>query len=837
MQPDLTIKPVFAAFVLRPALQFACLFTILTSSTFSFILEPESRTPGIAALFVLITIAGIVGYALSHLSRFRKTSYNFYPDRIVLHTGGLLDYKTVDLQIKNITQVSASIPYLEHRFFQTGHVFIQAAGSADTEIAMQSILNPLAFYNEVAARMQQNGFAITRQNKIQEEQPGLLGTFVQFGEVGVSFGFAIAYLAFSFLTNLLSSGSADDASKIASSINFFSVISIALTTIGILIALTAVILRALDLTRRNYILYNDVIDYQDGFLNQNFKFIPIENLADVTLSQSFLRRLFDISDLKVSCQGADADITFQVMPRAETFKQNLEQLINQYKQHKLARLAERNFEHPDAAHYDVHDTWGQPQPYATPHTPNHAPTHPHFTAAPQPHRALNRPPLELRIDLKRAIGGSALLYGLFALAAVIAILMLTRFIPSNELFDGASTLLVVGAIGLIFCAVTGREAFRHFIAFQSTRFRVTDTQIGLHHTMFNKHHVEFSIDKITSVSIQHDIFDRLFGTASITFHSIGSNKPIVFTHIPNGYETSQDILERLGLHKGAITRTLTPAFSAASAVRAHLGTCAEIIIWLLASLIFAIYMPISVIQFAIVLPLLLGLYLYKEAVYKKTRLEIFQSHLHLRTGLFKITNAYTGFNHIKHVQTARYFDTTTGVLRLTVAGGTLHQLPYLTDVDAHHEQFDALLYNFPAKPVHQPAHFTPTPIASAQRATPNAMTQTLLVSVLLFPLIALLPITLPITSIRTRRFRYTAESQRISAVWGRLYPTRQTILYNRIDHLTTNRNFLNSIFKNGSIGIATTGSTGTDLTLHDLNNHTEIYEAIKQNLPRDIANF
>ncbi len=839
MQPDLIIKPVFAPFVIKPTVQLALFLLLGAPIAIELASINEIPIPILLGILALLLPLSIGIYMATLFVRFKKTSYSFYPDRIILKTGGLFGERTVDLQLKNITHVSTTIPFIENLIFKTGNVYIQAAGASGTEISMFSIASPMSFYNELAARMQKNGFSLTRSREIQRERPGIFGTIIQTGEAFVATLMVAGYFLIGVIIDLFTKPDSINADDVASgtlslfSSNFISpmiFLSVGVLFLGIFAYMT---LYAIDLSRRNYTLYDDVIDYSDGFLTRRHKFIPIENLADVTLTQSLLRRVFNYSDLVVSCQGANTNIEFKVMPRADKFKANLERLIREHKTRKPihVEIPALDRHNSDGRQNDgqLNEHVGQPNDWTATQSALHA-------ATPQRYRATNRPELELRLSLKRAIGGTALVYGAFtigvALLSLLALPILSAIIPNSDKFF-AEIPLVEFSIGfiLIMVGLTARDVFTHAVTYIATRYRMDEHKIGLHHTLFNKKHVEFTLDKVTSVSVRHGILDRLFRTSTLHFHSIGTSEVIAFNHIDDGQAIANEILERLGFQNAQPTRVMLSKFSAANSLRANTGIAAFAAAWTIMSLVVAVFYPVFLLQLIIVFGLLLVQFSISEVFYKRVRLELFDDRLRLREGIFTISSHYAAFQDIKHLQSMQYLNSNTGTLRWTIAGGATKQLAYVEDVSARHEHIDALLYAHPIKAVRQPEQFTTTTIQTAKPALANPLTTLLLTSVLLFPLLAFLPFTLTILIVRMRTKQYTADSSRITSSWGRLYRNRQTILYNRIDHLTTSRGLLNNIFKNGNIGIATVGSTDIDITLKNFKNHQDFYDTLKQNLP------
>ncbi|MFT7515115.1 MAG: membrane protein YdbS with pleckstrin-like domain, partial [Candidatus Omnitrophota bacterium] len=106
--------------------------------------------------------------------------------------------------------------------------------------------------------------------------------------------------------------------------------------------------------------------------------------------------------------------------------------------------------------------------------------------------------------------------------------------------------------------------------------------------------------------------------------------------------------------------------------------------------------------------------------------------------------------------------------------------------------------------------------------------RTLLTSIILFPLIVLLPIVLPIFLWRASLVRYRIEPGRVLMRKGRLYRHQTSILFSRIDHIQTGRGALNKLFGNGNIVISTAGSSRPELVLRNVKGHEDFYRALQE---------
>jgi uncharacterized membrane protein YdbT with pleckstrin-like domain len=99
-------------------------------------------------------------------------------------------------------------------------------------------------------------------------------------------------------------------------------------------------------------------------------------------------------------------------------------------------------------------------------------------------------------------------------------------------------------------------------------------------------------------------------------------------------------------------------------------------------------------------------------------------------------------------------------------------------------------------------------------------------SVILFPLVLLLPLTLGWTLLSVRRRRYRIERGRVVAESGVFFRKHQSVLWSRIDSLKSNKGFLNTLLGNGSVSLLTAGSSRPDLVLSALPDCDEFYREL-----------
>ena len=84
-----------------------------------------------------------------------------------------------ELLIKNITHINLSLPFVEHKLFQTGTVNVQAAGGSDVEVHFDSIDNPREMFELVEERMRHNGFALSSENRARHDRPHQVLVFLE----------------------------------------------------------------------------------------------------------------------------------------------------------------------------------------------------------------------------------------------------------------------------------------------------------------------------------------------------------------------------------------------------------------------------------------------------------------------------------------------------------------------------------------------------------------------------------------------------------------------------------------------------------------------------------
>ena len=102
-----------------------------------------------------------------------------------------------------------------------------------------------------------------------------------------------------------------------------------------------------------------------------------------------------------------------------------------------------------------------------------------------------------------------------------------------------------------------------------------------------------------------------------------------------------------------------------------------------------------------------------------------------------------------------------------------------------------------------------------------------LVSLLVFPLLPLLPFSLVWFAIAVKRWRYQIDLARVVIRRGVFYRTEETTLLDRVDSLKQNQGPIHKLCGNGHVAIMTAGSSKPDLNIADCPDFRKVYELIR----------
>ena len=736
----------------------------------------KSPWPAVAVLLAGSALAFIASFVA-----YRKERYQIDDARLVCHRGGLVSDQTTEFDVRNITHVKLKLPWLRHKFFGVGNVIVQTAGNSKP-MEMRGISAPDTLYAGLRDRMKKNGYDLTQQQLLHEERPALIGII---GECMGLFGGAIMVALF-FLSAIF--GGSQEAAQAPPDIEL-----LAIPGIGVLLVILAfVVVRFLDLRRRTYRVYNDVVVYDEGFLTRENAFIPYENIADANTKCTLLDRIFGLYDVQISCQGSSSEIKFRRLRHGVALSAAIDQLV------VFARQKKKPASRSTAA--------GE-------------------TAVASQDRFRRAEPESIPIE--------ETLVGDFRMNAARTMVPLLVLLPLIPLWIAA---MIQAGIRLV-----------------STQYSVRHGSVRHSYRFLTLHDREFAYDKITGVVIKQNLWDRMFGTMTLKFWSIGSGKPLEFAHISSSQLNLAALMRQAGIPDASPEPCeLIASFGVVTWLRANLKYLPLPLLFAAGVVFAAIQIGDPIIYYLLALPVLvcLGACIRSKIYHSRQRLRFHEHHIEAGQGVISRSRYYARYSNVKRTQVTRYPGGSEGTLEIFVAaeeevGQLVQQQPqaksrqtimkhcsfttgFLADVREKGLLLDDILCGR-VEPAPDAVAAAPLDVLlEARRSVGSALVKLIFLSNLVFPLIALLPITLPATVIRIKRWRYRVDAARVVMSWGIFYQRETSILLDRVDSLQQSQGPLNKLFRNGDVSIMTAGSSKPDLRIIDSPGYLPLYQLIRE---------
>ena len=258
-----------------------------------------------AEAYALIAVGFLVAGAqmlfavVSGAVAWKKERYEIHDKGLVARGGGLLSDRTNELDFRNVTHVKQRLPFLRYRLFNVGDVIVQSAGSSSAEVVFRSVEDPDTLYEQMRHRLRDNGFSLQATERLHSESPSTLGAVLEVLQISFGAAFVVG----------------GGGGAVVAVLTALGPMGIALGVLGgatlALLVLVWLGLHVLDLKRRTYEVYDDVIEYREGFLSRTNAFIPYENIADAATHQTFIDQALGLWDVRVSCQGSGAEVAFR----------------------------------------------------------------------------------------------------------------------------------------------------------------------------------------------------------------------------------------------------------------------------------------------------------------------------------------------------------------------------------------------------------------------------------------------------------------------------------------------------------------------------------------------
>lgn len=781
--PSVELKPRKASFLFARtvALVIASLFVTIVSALVLFLLE----LPIVLAAAVFLGILGLGIYA--NLVAYRKERYEIHDTRLLCHKGGIFSDETTELEMRNVTHIKVKFPWLRYKLFGIGIIMVESAGTSQP-MKMFAIREPDSVYEDLQARLQKNGFDLTKERLLHEERPALIGAIGEcFGiSVGALFGLLFIVPTIIGITHEMD----------AAGVSFLAPILIAVVMLTLL---SFAVLRFLDIRRRTYRVYNDAVVYEEGFLTRNNAFIPYENIADSNTKRTVIDNILGLYDVHISCQGSSSEIKFRRLKNGAILSNVIDQLVN--------------------------DASKKPKP-APPGAEDDA------EGASKVRYRREEPD---NIPVESTVVGDFRMHG----ARVYVPLLL--FLPIFPLW----VIAMISALIRTSCTEYSLRpgTLRHSFKFLSTNVR------------------EFSYDKITGVVIKKNIWDKIFGTITVKFWSIGSSHSMEFAHVHASAFDLPALMRQAGIPPSSpAPYEAKVKFGLMTWARAGFGgviffVISQIFILGIAGLLSldadapGILVFVAIIEACIFGLIIVASFVRALLYYKKQTLSFHEHHVEAKQGIIFVSHYFVRYKNIKRVKSKLYPFGRDGALEIYAAGeelagtgnaqqqqqsqkGIHKQYSFSTGFLPQAREVGMLLDDILCGRVNPSADAVTAepfePILVSPRDMKNALVKLVLLSVIVFPLIALLPITIPWTIVRIRKWKYEIDATHVSKRHGVFYRSLETTLLDRVDSQQQKQGPLNKMFNNGDVTIMTAGSSKPDMAIVDTADYKQFYDLIRQ---------
>ena len=738
-------------------------------------------------LLILWTVFFLVSVlTLTHLlRRYKKEKYIFRENKIIRRSGTFFTDSETELNLKNITHVNLTLPYVENILFKTGHIHIQSAGSGGVEVPISSIENSQKVYSDIADSMKRIGFSLKKEKLVQEETPSPIGAFKDvFSGVVISL-FSIFVFLQAFVFGILGMEFIKELQQ-HMVFMFLGIMAIGIFVLYIILRFT---FRFLDLLMRVYKIYPDTITYYEGFLTRVHSFIPVENLADVATDRTFFDRILGLYDVKISCQGSGQELLFKNVINGKKMEKNVYQLI------KASKSLESVSESKKA---------------------------------------------EEKITTKKKEEGQKAKNDLKVKTSS------HRIEPARTLLPYIPFVLLLPLLILIFplLIAVGAMFISSLIAVCCTTYRIKEKSVEERFQFLSASQAEFSFDKVTGIVIKENFIDKMFNTFSIHFWSIGSSKNIVFKNIKKTTALKNKILKLGGVDGSELVYKVKPDFSFKNFVMANIPILAILSVAFFASIVgsFFIFLIIPLI-FLIPISIIL-FYIYRVFYYKYCGLYFYKNYVMQKQGILFRSYYYSKYENIKGLKIKRYPSTDTGNLQFNVAGEHVsggqegRQAPvsysfgfaYSPKIENKKYLMDIIISEKPdKKTIESLEKKIPDKYKETKRVSRPDIANSVTIILILTPiLMILMPVALIIEIWRLRVTSYHIENKRILRRHGIIYRTQTSILFEKIDHINSHQGPINKLYSNGKVIINTTGSSSSEMTVGNISDFSDFYEELKK---------
>ena len=766
MSATRTLRPVINAF-LFPRIMSALVFAVVL--TLAIIIGGISaEMPG---LFLAIPVAWLLVFPMLYGAyvAYTKEHYELHSDHLVATHGGIFSDGRTELDVRNITHVRIRLPWLRYMFFRIGEVRVESAGSANAEITFEAIREPLQVYEEVRSLMQANGYRLKRAAVLHQESPTVVGAATDVVQTAMGLGVTVVFVLLGLGGTLLEAAP-----------SMIGVLGLVVGGGSAVISFGGLAVRYLDLTRRTYTVYDDTVEYTEGFLTRDNAFIPFENIADASTQRTFVDQILGLYDVSVSCQGSGSEILFRKLSRGPELKASIATLVS------------------EARHV--------PKPAAQ------APKAARSNAAPgAPRRAAPAAPIVAPEDVWTAdlqMNYPRLLVGM---------------LPALLIFP----VFLIGAVTT-------------FIRASRTTFRIGPDSMASDYSFVGASQQSFAYDKVTGVQVTQTPLDDWMGTLSVAIWSIGAPQPLTLESI-NAHELNLPaLLRQCGIPAGdAVEGRLGQSFSILTWLIQNVLLVGLMITAILLCLIAAItWEPVALLGAVPCVFLIVASAGWTAVRVSRQDVTFHDAHLEVKAGVWFRTHTYARYDDLKKVETVAIPFTDQGVFTVYVAGeqelqtgqGGSVKRPYtisgiyIEDIATRVDAMDALLLGKIGADAILGTHAQDDDVLQVARPSPaNTVVPLGLLGIVFFPALLGLPFAWWTVAVR----RYAIETDRVVRRDGILFARVTSVLYNRIDSIQKNQGALGKAFGNGNVTLMTAGSSAPDMGIANVPDFGPVYDTIR----------
>lgn len=796
-------------------------------------LAPETSLGGV--FFILFLILGSIFYALESIV-YKKLTFTFYDDKIIQKGGSLFtDYET-QLNIKNITHVKLRLPFIENKIFNTAHIDIESAGSSASEIHLCSMIEYKEIHRLIMEMMNNNGFRMDKGELVMTERPDSLGVFFEVFKSFVAGLFVVFYL----VSGLLYDEDGDKNELIYDNVanHIFPIIAL-----GVFVVLFIHVFKFLDLKRRVYEIYQNVITYREGFLSKNYSLLPFENLTDSSVTQTLVDKIFALYDVKLSCQGSRHEILFKNIRNGKGMSDKLDILIsNKGKsvENHVSQIKSEGVSEPGIIQKKAKDNFNYDYKK------------------------------QFKMDYARTVK-FPLLLSIGSLILLVVCLFISSFLFSS--FDSlASSIINVLLVTINFTLVLivpllFINIIVNYIKYKSTTYDVRDRSVHYKYNFLTSREAEFTSDKVTGVVMNISFIDNWFRTMNINFWSIGASSSLNFAYLKREDKIIENIVSKFGIRREREIFKIRSDFRLSEYLKSFLPLFLllfTVILLLLVSIFILNVVAGVILSFFLLLFFVLD-FLYKRECYRRTSLTFCENFMYFQKGWLFRKFYYVKYDDVKDITTTRYPFSDEGSIKFNVAGERVMQsgrngrrvisnsfvISFVSGIREKDELIDYILFK---RPQEEELINVATNSEYQNICKPNFKVKPSLANILVPLFLGLIPIDLMFLLalfaeglglfgiviflvlnmililpfyLSTKMTTYFMDGYRIFSKSGVIFKRQTSILYDKIDFINNNQRFWNKVFKNGNVAINTVGSSRTELSIKNIPNFKKFYDTLK----------